>query len=137
MPETPINIYLVGAGVLLLVTLLSWLAKAMFTRFNQLRESNNLLATSMADMSERLLSLEQNLRRRHRELEGIRAEFALRDSRASVPNVDYNEAIKQASGGSDAYTLCENFGISDAEAQLLTAVYGPEKHQQRKESGKA
>jgi len=137
VPETPFNIYLVGAGVLLLVISLSWLAKAMFSRFNLLRESNEQLATSMADMSERLLSLEQNLKRRHRELEGIRAEFALRDSRASLPNVDYNEAIKQASGGSDVNTLRERFGISDAEAQLLTAVYGPEKLQHRTESGKA
>ncbi|OED37910.1 hypothetical protein AB833_21775 [Chromatiales bacterium (ex Bugula neritina AB1)] len=127
MPETPIYIYLFGAGVLLLVVSMTWLIKAMFRRFTQLQESTTQLANSMADISERLTSLEQGLRRRHRELEGIRAEFSLRDSRVVPNGIDYNEAIKQASGGSDADSLRDKIGLSDTEAELLVAVYGPEK----------
>lgn len=100
----------------------------MIRRFNQLHESTTQLASSMADISERLTTLEQGLRRRHRELEGIRAEFSLRDSRVLPSGIDYNEAIKQASGGSDVDSICDKIGLSDTEAELLVAVYGPEKN---------
>jgi len=114
----------------LLVVALIWLGRALSSRFNRQLDAQDKLANSMDGIAERLQALEQSMRRRQNDLEGIRAEFSLRDSRAA-PVQDYQDAITQASNGTDSASIAEQFGLCDDEAQLLVTVYGP------KDRGKA
>jgi len=75
-------------------------------------------------MAENLATLQGALDDQGRELDAIRSEIALHFTRRETRVAEYELAIKAASSGKSSAEVQDTYGLRDAEAQLLVAVYG-------------
>lgn len=120
MPEY-FAIAVIFAGLLLLGALLIYVLNNAASR---IEASNNQVAEKLDALSVKLNEIESGLTDHGRDLDAIRAEFALHITSNEAGGADYEQAIKAASGGISSDELKQAYGLRDAEAQLLVAVYG-------------
>ena len=124
MPEY-LAIVVVIAGLLVLgaVFLMHTLNKVMQT----VKSGNAELTEKLASLNETVTSLQNGLSEHSRELDAIRSEFALNLTRRETGEAEYELAIKAAANGETPQEVQEAYGLREAEAQLLVAVYGNNK----------
>ncbi len=124
MPEY-FAITLVTIGFALFVALAAIVIAKQLNRFQQQVDDNIAsLSGKVSELSERITELQQGVVVHGRDLEAIRAEFAMHITSDGSSEIDYQQAIKAASGGVSATEVSERYGLREAEAQLLVAVYG-------------